>query len=133
MIALLCLSFLGGSGMGGTGGVLCVGSDDRMKVEAVCEPCCGDSDDGCLADEIIANPEMQEPCHSCTDIPIACDVLSVRQFGLDDIDVPLVTDIPPFSTSGAIARAGHSRAISPVCPRPRGNPFAGLSAIILIC
>ena len=74
----VCLLFVAGLTLGNSGSVLCVGDDDHVKVESVCQPYCNDSEAGCILRQPGSNHDHHEDCANCTDLPLIQDFLSQR-------------------------------------------------------
>jgi hypothetical protein len=68
MIWALCVLFLTGLTFGGTGFILCIGSNGHIEYEAIYNTCCGDE----ICDiDISDNPDTgHNDCSDCSDIEL---------------------------------------------------------------
>lgn len=64
-----------------SGSVLCLGSGGHVKIESICQPCCGDDGAVCKVAETETDHDHRGACSDCTDVPL---VLSLRSSRLTD-------------------------------------------------
>lgn len=74
------LSFLLIAGViaGSQGSVLCIGADDHVEVESVCQPCCASAERDCDASGCGLEHDDHEECFDCTDVAISLQILRER-------------------------------------------------------
>ena len=71
----MCLLLIFGLVVSSYGTVLCIGADDQIKVESVCEPCCKSTENGHDIDVSVIDHSDHEECFDCTDITFTQDIL----------------------------------------------------------
>ena len=80
----VCLLFVAGLALGSPCSVLCVGDDDHVKVESVCQPCCGDLETACSFTSSVSKHDHHDDCANCTDLSLIQGFLSQRPFSKTD-------------------------------------------------
>lgn len=70
MAWLKCLLLVAGTTLGSFGEVLCIGDDGHAKVEQMCQPCCGETDDSCFLTAFDGERDHHDDCYSCFDLPL---------------------------------------------------------------
>ena len=71
-VAILPLCFLLATGLtlGSFGDVLCIGDDGHIKVESVCQPCCGEADDFYFLTVSDSGQNHHHECVNCLDLSL---------------------------------------------------------------
>ena len=93
LIFTVCLLFVLGLSASSLGGVVCVGGNGEMRVEAACEPCCEEPEAACTEDQDDCEPDHHDHCGDCTDLPLIQEKLTRRPVGESYTDVE--SDLAP--------------------------------------
>jgi hypothetical protein len=70
----LSLTLVFGLISAGNSSMLCIGADDSVKVESVCQPCCTSAETACTKDVISLASADHEACYDCTDVPLIVEL-----------------------------------------------------------
>lgn len=76
--SILCFLLIAGVAAGSNGSVLCIGADDHVEVESVCQPCCASAERDCDASGCDLEHDDHEECSDCTDVAISLQILRER-------------------------------------------------------
>jgi hypothetical protein len=73
LTSIVCLLFLTGIGISSLASVVCIGDDGHIKMEALCQPCCAESESECDSEEDQSESEHHGCCGNCIDLPVLKD------------------------------------------------------------
>jgi hypothetical protein len=131
-IWVLCLYFAIGLAAGAHDSVVCIDANERVKIETVCQPCCGEADGVCRSEEPGDEVEGHANCDGCTDFPAINESLSGRNFGLRLIGGPDVHS-PADIKSDEYPAVTSCRIANPKIKGPPASHLNSLSSTVLIC
>ena len=96
---LVCLLFCLGVCLSSSAGVVCLGDDGHVKVESLCQPCCGESIDECALENSESETDHHDCCGNCTDLPLFQNPLwkhSSVEFNYDNVLMTAASANPCF-------------------------------------
>ena len=120
---ILSLVLVSGVVTGSNATILCIGADDHVEVESVCQPRCSGGENSVPATTEGLSGADHDECFECTDVEISQEVLQYRQSSLIGGLQTLSLSLPAFT------------AVSSPCDFPRipNRSFsAGLSGPISV-
>jgi len=129
----VCLLFVAGLALGSPGSVLCVGDDDHVKIESVCQPCCGDSETACNLTLSGSKHDHHDDCADCTDLSLTQGFLSQRPFTKTNYDGTIHLSYFAALTTVVNCQLTATAATSPEHGLELPSKEALLSSTVLRC
>lgn len=109
LYSILCFLLIAGLVAGSNGSVLCIGADDHVEVESVCQPCCASAELDCDARGCGLEHDDHEECFDCTDVAISLQILRERNSALGS---GLQIQFSSLQTLSAVSGAQYLTAVT---------------------